>query len=316
MLIDCGPTRFSIWCHLRWQDAASVINHLEDLFFECGVPAEILVDNDTVFCSKFFKDFLREWGVQLHFCCVQVPLDNGITVWYHQSVKQIAVKKQCPIMEAVYQYNVTSKDNVSPLTSPANLIHRYWVWLKSIDALPPDEPKQLQIGYNVGDCVWIKTLNGWCPFPYTGGYVTGVIRPQNILVDGMLHHVRYLRPVVGSNTLVSRSDSELSTPSARMIIINDAHSGPRRWATQIQQMTPLQTSHLRRRRRSARCERHTLGCYLYDHQIMEECSRIERQNEQPATSDEPISLHCSKRWWVVRGICRQNSGCKFGFIWL
>ena len=41
-------------------------------------------------------------------------------------------------MEAVYWYNVTPKDNVSPLTSPANLIHRYCVQL---NALPLDKPK-------------------------------------------------------------------------------------------------------------------------------------------------------------------------------
>ena len=45
-------------------------------------------------------------------------------------------------MEAVYWYNVTPKDNVLPLTAPANLIHRYCVRLKGINALPPDKPKQ------------------------------------------------------------------------------------------------------------------------------------------------------------------------------
>ena len=52
-------------------------------------------------------------------------------------------------MEAVYWDNVTPKDNVSPLTTPANLIHLYQVQLKGIDALL-DEPKQPQIGYDVG----------------------------------------------------------------------------------------------------------------------------------------------------------------------
>ena len=46
------------------------------------------------------------------------------------------------------------------------------------------------------------------------------------------------------------------------------------------------------------------------------CSRIEKQNEQPATSGEPISLHRLKRQRVACCICRQNSGHKFGFIWL
>ena len=53
--------------------------------------------------------------------------------------------------------------------------------------------------------------------PYTCGRVTGVISPQNILVDGMPRHVRDLRPVIGLDTLENGSDSELSTQSARMI---------------------------------------------------------------------------------------------------
>ena len=42
----------------------------------------------------------------------------------------------------------------------------------------------------------------------------------------MLHHVRDLHPVTGLNTWESGSDSKLSTQSARMIIINNAHSDP------------------------------------------------------------------------------------------
>ena len=59
-LIDCGPSRFSIWRHLRRQDAASVVSHLEGLFCERGVPAEMHADNDTAFRSKVFRDFLSE----------------------------------------------------------------------------------------------------------------------------------------------------------------------------------------------------------------------------------------------------------------
>ena len=184
-LIDCGPSRFSIWRHLRRQDAASVVSHLESLFCECNSLAEILVDNDTAFRSKVFRDFLSEWGVRLHFRCAHVPSGNGIVERCHWRVKQIAARKQCPIMEAVYWYNATPKDNVSPLTAPVNLIYRYRVRLKGIDALPPDNPKQQQIRYEVGYPVWMKTPNRRCTSPYASRRVTGVISPQNVLVDGM-----------------------------------------------------------------------------------------------------------------------------------
>ena len=77
-LIDCGLSRFSIWRHLRRQDAASVVSHLESLFCERGAPAEMLVDNDIVFRSKVFRDNLSEWGVRLYFRCAHVPSGNGI----------------------------------------------------------------------------------------------------------------------------------------------------------------------------------------------------------------------------------------------
>ena len=101
-LIDCGPTRFFIWRHLRQEDAVSDINHLEGLFSERGRPAEILVDNDTVFRSKLFRDFLSEWEVQLHIRCAPVTSGIGIAEQCHRTVKRIAAKKQCSIMEAVF----------------------------------------------------------------------------------------------------------------------------------------------------------------------------------------------------------------------
>ena len=76
--------------------------------------------------------------------------------------------------------------------------------------------------YDVGDCVWMKTPNGWCTSPYTHGCVTGVISPQNILVDGMPCHVRDMCPVIGLNYPKSGSDSKFSIQSTRMITINEA----------------------------------------------------------------------------------------------
>ena len=222
-LIDCRPTQFSIWRHLRWQDAASVISHLESLFCKRRVLAEILVDNNTAFRSKVFRNFPSEWGVQLHFCCVHVSSDNGIVEQCHWNVKRTAARKQCSIMEAVYWYNVTPKDNVLPLTAPANLIHRYRVRLKGINVLPPDKSKQQQMRYDVDDPVWMKTPNGRCMSPYTPGCVVGVISPQNVLVNKMLHHVRDLCPVIGLNTSKLGVTAN-STRNARMITINKVQS--------------------------------------------------------------------------------------------
>ena len=181
-------------------------------------------------------------------------------------------KEAMPIMEAVYWYNITSRDNVSPLTAPAN-----WVQLKGINALPPDEPKQLQIGYDVGNCVWIKTLIGW--------WITSVISPENILDDSMHRHVRDLHPGMGSNTLESGSDNKLSAQRARTIIINDARSDllgvGNQDATADTSADESSKEEITLPWRSARRKKPAPVCYLCDHQIMGEFSGIERQNEQP-----------------------------------
>ena len=116
MLMDCGSLCFSIWKQLARQDSASGIRQLEAVFFEHGPPHKILMDNDTAFCSKELQAFTHEWGIHLEFRCAYAPAGNGI-------VKRIAAKIRCPIQEAVYWYNITPKDDVSPSTAPANSIY-------------------------------------------------------------------------------------------------------------------------------------------------------------------------------------------------
>ena len=95
----------------------SVINQLKLLFYEWGPLAEILTDNDTAFRSSLLKAFLDEWRVQLRFRCAYVPSGNGIVERYHRTVKRIAARKRCTILEAVCWYNVTPKDDVSSATA-------------------------------------------------------------------------------------------------------------------------------------------------------------------------------------------------------
>ena len=186
-------------------------------------------------------------------------------------------------MEAVYWYNVTPKDNVSPLTAPINLIHRYRARLKGIDAPPLDKPEQQQIRYNVGDRVWMKTSNGRCTSPYAPGRVTGVISSQNVLVNEMPRHVRDLRPVIGLDTSEGGSDSELSTQSARVITINKARDDPLEVNTaHVTDDTSADESFEQEvvlLRRSARHKRYSPLCHLCDHEITGGgCSESERQN--------------------------------------
>ena len=83
---------------------------------------------------------------------------------------------------------------------------------------------------------------------------------------------------MGSNTLENGSDNELSTHSARTIIINIACSDPPEVGNPdaIDDISADESSEeeVALPQRSARGKRPALGCYLCDHQIMEECSGI------------------------------------------
>ena len=177
-------------------------------------------------------------------------------------------------MEAVYWYKAT----------PINLIHRYRVRLKGIDAPPLDKPEQQQIRYDVGDRVWMKTSNARCTSPYARGRVTGVISSQNVLVNGMPRHVRDLCPVISLDTSEGGSDSDLSTQSERVITINEARGDPLKVNTEhVTDDTSADESfdeEVVLPRRSARHKRSTPACHLCDHEITV-CgggSESERQN--------------------------------------
>ena len=61
-----------------------------------------LTDNDTAFTSKDFREFARNWHVGLQFRCANSPSGNGIVERSYRTVKTIAARKNCSILEAVY----------------------------------------------------------------------------------------------------------------------------------------------------------------------------------------------------------------------
>ena len=98
-LIDCGSSRFSIWRLLQHQNAASIIQ-LESVFSKRGPPAELLTENGAVFSGEEFGSFAENWGIQLRFQCAYVALANGIVERCHHTIKHIAARTCCSIMEA------------------------------------------------------------------------------------------------------------------------------------------------------------------------------------------------------------------------
>ena len=220
-MIDCGPALFAIWRRLPQQDATSVINQLKTLFYERGPPTEILTDNDTAFRSSLLKTFLGEWRVRLRFHYAYVPSGNGIIERCHRTVKRITARKRCTIPEAVYWNNVTPKDDVSSATAPANMVYQYRIRLKWINGTLALTHNQQQAIFKPGDRVWVKTPHGRYTTKYKEGRVTGITSAQNITVDGMLHHVKYLRPIVGPGQPTVCSDMVSEDASERFVTIRE-----------------------------------------------------------------------------------------------
>ncbi|KFD59763.1 hypothetical protein M514_28060 [Trichuris suis] len=88
-LIDCGPSRISIWRPLRFRATTEAVEQLEIVSYERGAPEEVLTDNDTVFWSRAFADFLTRWGVRIKFRCAYVRSENGIAERCHRAIKVI-----------------------------------------------------------------------------------------------------------------------------------------------------------------------------------------------------------------------------------
>ena len=127
---------FSIWHPLQHQNATRIVCQLESVFSERGPPAELLTDNGTAFSGKEFRRFAENWGIQLRFWCAYVPSGNGIVERCHRTIKRIAARTHCFIMEALYWYNVMPKDDAMASTAPANAIYNYHVRVKGMDTPP------------------------------------------------------------------------------------------------------------------------------------------------------------------------------------
>ena len=125
------------------------------------MPAEILTDNVLAFCSLTFLAFIDEWGIQMRFRCAYVPESNGIVERCHSTVKRIAVMLRCLIVEAMYWYIATPKDNEMPSSMPANGIYQYQQHVEGIDP-KLSLPKVRSNVYQVGELVWVKPPNSQC----------------------------------------------------------------------------------------------------------------------------------------------------------
>ena len=117
--------------------------------------------------------------------------DNSIVKQCYCTVKRIAARLHCSIVEAVYWYNATSKDNQTLSSAPANGIYQYEQRVKGTD-LKPFPPEVRSNIYQVGELVWLKPPDCQCTTRFCKGQVDGLISPRIVLVNGTPHHVKGL----------------------------------------------------------------------------------------------------------------------------
>ena len=256
--------------------------------------AEILTDNDTAFWSSPLKPFLDEWRVRLQFHCAYVPSGNGIVEQCHRTLKRIAARKRCTIPEAVYCYNVTPKDDVSSATAPANMVYRYHIWLKGINGTSVLTHNQQQAVFKPGERVWVKTPHGRCTTKYKVGHVTGIISAQNITVDGMPHHMKDLRPIVGPDQPMVCSDMVSENAGERFVTIRErpCEQAP---STNAGDASSNNTSNedlvMILLQRSTQHKRPPTECFMCDHRISGECSS-NATNNLTSKKQKVCSLCC------------------------
>lgn len=90
-VIDCGPSRFTLWQKMRDETAASVATELANIFCEIGVSAEFLSDNAPCYKSSRLRELMEKWGWGLEhiFSCAYRASGNGIVERNHRTIKRM-----------------------------------------------------------------------------------------------------------------------------------------------------------------------------------------------------------------------------------
>ena len=110
--IDYTSSRFAV-DHCCVETLQVSFANKSQCFANKGCQRRSLLTMTTVFSSNSSASWANGVGVQLRLRCAHVLSGNGIAEGCNQSIKRIAARKQCTVMEAVYRYKKTSRDAVS-----------------------------------------------------------------------------------------------------------------------------------------------------------------------------------------------------------
>ena len=193
-LVDCGPSRFSVWKDIRSEDAQVVAAALKQVFMDLGSPVELLLDNRATFRSNHVKRVCDKWSVSLRFRCAYRPSGNGIVERMLRTIKRIAARSRISPIEAVFWYNLAPRTRDADSAPSTMLFSSGYKWrnpnLAMLKADPPaDAP------FQIGDVVFEKLVNVRCNSQWPIGRVTAVLSEQSVAVNGILRHVTDCRLV-------------------------------------------------------------------------------------------------------------------------
>ena len=124
-------------------------------------------------------------------------------------------------MKVLYWYNVSPKDNITTLSTPANSIHNYQACIKDINVAPPLKHTDLGI-YEVRDAVCVKTTYSQFSTQFKKGTVTEVYSPHSVLINKMPCHIRNLRPCQRSTSSENNSRDKLSEGDSNVALFFSA----------------------------------------------------------------------------------------------
>ena len=193
-MIDCGPSRFTIWRKLRSEGAEEVTSLVEDVFRDHGPPEELLLDNGSTFRSVLFCSMCRKWSVFLNFRCAYRPSGNGIVERIHSTIKRMAARSKMDVRDMVFYYNSSPKHAIKGDSVPRNQMYRYHARIPGEARSLPSE-NSMSHRYSIGQSVLVKPNMARCTSQWQTGVVTGILSPVKVEVNGMPRHVGDLRPV-------------------------------------------------------------------------------------------------------------------------
>ncbi|KAK9730649.1 Integrase zinc binding domain [Popillia japonica] len=147
-------SKFLIVNKLTSKTAKSVIASLKNVFVTHGIPQEIFSDNGPPFDSTEYKEFARQYDIDLRTSSPGYPRSNGMVERHIQTMKGLftkAIEDGVDPMLSILSYNNTPKNN-APAPSEL-LMGRKLKMLIPIPtaALKPNFPYQQQINNEKGN---------------------------------------------------------------------------------------------------------------------------------------------------------------------